>query len=310
MESEMDLDFDMETNLDMDMDTDMETDFGFGNLDVRDLTSPLVTSPVTEQQKNDLETFYRGLDIVDLVWFKLLKKTVPGLCLFPIYASTEVSMEYDDDNDNDNNNFIDAYISFKNYTTHSQLSKDDMSRIFRECGQSISVMFVEVKYLNYLHSNVLVIDHIKKVIEHYEPHGKYTNWETAFDQDFQIVLEHQLNDIFKGMGYLYTKSRNVCHQKNFTNDKLIREIGYCNVYSGWFALYRCQNMNYSLKEFTRLIDKIQKDRGAEYIARYAKVVMNMIGEMAKKYGVSWDTLDDLNDYFKAFDLFELEMSVL
>jgi hypothetical protein len=286
MYNTMEIETDSETVMDMDM----------------SITSPLVTSPVTEEDINEIETFYRGLDIIDLVWFKLLKRTVSNTCFFPVYISTEVEMDWDED-------FIDTFVEFKDYTNHKQLSESQISQLLSGCGKdTVSVMFAEVKYLNYLHSNVFIIDHSRKMVEHYEPHGDYTFWETAYDQDFQTVLEHQLKDTFKGLGYSYSRVHNVCHQTNYTNDKLIQDTGYCNVYSGWFALYRCQNMNYSLEEFTILIDKIQKERGVEYIARYAKVVMKEIDVIAKKYNIFWDNLDDLNDYIRMFDLFETEMN--
>ena len=267
---------------------------------VDDLASPLVTSPVSEEEIHEIEHFYRGLDIIDIVWFKLLKKTVNNVWLFPIYMHTEVEIDFDD-------NFIDAFVDFKDYYSRGVISKEQVKDKLESCGKdTITVMFVELQYLNYLHSNVLVVDNKRKVVEHYEPHGEYTFWETAYDQDFQIVLELQLSNTFKDIGYKYTRVHNVCHQTNFTNNQLIEEIGYCNVYSGWFALYRCQNMNYSLEKFTRLIDSIQRDRGAEYIARYAKEIMKHVNEIAKKYGVTWDHLDDLNDYLIEYKLFELE----
>ncbi|ARR74964.1 hypothetical protein SAGO17_0045 [Mimivirus AB-566-O17] len=269
---------------------------------MKELQSPMITSPVTEEQINDIKEFYRGLDIIDLVWFRLLGKTVNNLCVFPVYLEIEVEMDYDD--------YINIYADFTSYITNKRVSKSSVSDLLKGCDTgSISVIFAEMRYLNNLHSNVFIIDHKRGVVEHYEPHGDYTTWETYYDEDFQVLLEYELTSVFSEFGLSYQKINNACHQKQMSLDPLIEEIGYCNVYSGWFALYRCQNMRYSLFDFTKKLDKLQESRGVEYITRYAKVLMDEINKIALKYNVVWDTLNDLTDFLKEYEFFEIEFNL-
>jgi hypothetical protein len=148
------------------------------------------------------------------------------------------------------------------------------------------------------HSNVLIIDIKNKLVERYEPHGSTTCLHPNQDINvrYNIIIHQLLVSFWSSLDYTfdYNPTSSVGHQLQKYND--INDIGYCTIFSGWYAMLRLKFSNLSQQEFNmRLSNKLGEYEMISYIRRYAKVIVDRAQEIALELNIPFQNIQQFND---------------
>ena len=251
-----------------------------------------------------VEKFYDGFSIIDYIWLEnILKLYGHFVCVQPVFIKIQVARDHHN-------------LSIWNYN-ENQMSIFDFDKMLSNCvyaDKRFIVMFLQIDHVlaryckncvgcdecteedPYGHANVLIIDLEKMVAERYEPHG-YTTYlvgDTNLNIQYNIIIQQILGAFWRELGYSLVFHATMAHQ--FETCENIRDIGYCAMFSGWYATLRLKFSHLSREELDmRLSNKFSEYEMISYIRRYAKVILNRGVELAIEYGIPFNDMHQLTE---------------
>jgi hypothetical protein len=194
----------------------------------------------------------------------------------------------------------------------------NLTEIQKDFSKPFTLFFINIR-INHSnnHSNIVIYDKISQTLERFEPHGifhdnittenkinnnlikvfKNLNINANFVHDFVCPLQHEYNFIpYKNE---YTNAVDSSSTRKLTNvsgkieDKSIKskllDIGYCSIFSIWYALKRMKYKNLTRLEFHNTIyNKLQNEDILVYINGYTNFIIQKLYENAKIYGINYE----------------------
>ena len=137
------------------------------------------------------------------------------------------------------------------------------------------------------HANICLIDHLKKRIEYFEPHGYRRNKDSGFDdfgyigsyQSKKIAIQKYFNNILSDYNFI-----DVVNYNRKTDYQALKDpeknSGFCVTWCILFVHYRCLNTEVKIKDLMMHISKyITTNRllkYAKYIEENLKSKLNLI----------------------------------
>lgn len=166
------------------------------------------------------------------------------------------------------------------------------------------------------HQNIVIYDKISQTLERFEPHGildknltienninnnlikvfKDLNINANFIHDFFCPLQNEYN--FLPYKNEFEIGVNSTSKLKNTFDKIEKkaikskflDIGYCSIFSIWYALKRMKYKNLTRLEFHDTIyNKLKNEDILEYINGYTNFIIQKLYNTAKKYGIDYET---------------------
>lgn len=168
-------------------------------------------------------------------------------------------------------------------------------------GEAIKYIFKFKKYVfilihiynQYLsHANILIFDRDRKLIIHFEPHGKIYSYVGKLYETMKNIFKKEL----KGFKYIapFEYLPNDAYQSMYDNEyiynKKVGDLkGYCVSWSFWFIELYINNSKYDLKTLVnKSIKKLinTKYTFIDHIRNYANYLNNKNTELLFSYGMS------------------------
>jgi hypothetical protein len=285
------------------MDDPMDTGSGRSSISLRDeLNVPEVLSELEIEQ---IEKLYEGYSIVDYIWLENIMKFYGHfVCVQPIFIRIQIAPDR-------------HKLDIWNYN-ENKVSIPDFQRMLNSClynDKRFIVFFLQIhpRLPTYCkdcigcdecaggeeggHSNVLIVDLENQVVERYEPHG-YTSQivrDNNLNIQYNILIQQMLTAFWMQLGFSFVFHATMKHQ--FETCEKIRDIGYCTMFSGWYATIRLKYSHLSRQELDmRLSNKLGDYEMISYIRRYTKVILDRAREIAKEYKIEFTNVSDLNDF--------------
>lgn len=175
-----------------------------------------------------------------------------------------------------------------------------------QIGEAIQYIFKFKKYVfvfihlynEYIsHANVLIFDRDKKIIIHFEPHGKIYSYVGKLYETLEDIFKKELKDFkyIAPLKYLEINSYQSMYNGHNSDKKKIGDPeGYCGAWCFWFIELYINNNRYELKTLVnKSIKKLinTKYTFLEHIRNYANYLNEKNNELLKIYGVSNDNIN-------------------
>lgn len=266
-----------------------------------------------------VEKFYDGFSIIDYIWLENIMKLYGHfVCVQPVFLKIQVARDHHN-------------LSIWNYN-ENQMSIVDFDKMLSNCVYSdkrFIVLFLQLDHVlpryckdclgcdectvedPYGHANVLIVDLENRVVERYEPHG-YTSQlvdDKNLNIQYNIIIQQMLGGFWRELGYSLVFHATMTHQ--FETCEQIRDIGYCVMFSGWYANLRLKFSHLSRQELDmRLSNKFSEYEMISYIRRYAKVVLDRAVELAIEYSIPFNDMRQLTDDLMEQGIFNRLMNTI
>ena len=167
-------------------------------------------------------------------------------------------------------------------------------------GEAIEYVFKFKKYVFVIicifndflsHANVLIFDRDKKLIIHFEPHGKINSYVGKLYETLKNIFKKELKGFkyISPIEYLPINAYQSMYENNYAYDLKVGDLkGYCCFWCFWFIELYINNNKYDLKS---LVNKsIKKLINTKYtfiihIRNYANYLNNKAGELLLEYNI-------------------------
>lgn len=219
------------------------------------------------------------------------------------------------------NCFIDnskKYLYYKEEFMYLKIFWDDENNYMMtpNIGKAIEYTFKFKKYVfvfihlfnQYLsHANILIFDRDKKLIIHFEPHGKLYTYVGKLYETMQNIFKKELKG-FKYIPPLEYLPITAFQSMYYGQDKYTKKSGdldgYCGAWCFWFVELYINNNKYDLKTLiNKTIKKLinTKYTFLDHIRNYANNLNEKNVELLSSYGIKYNKInnqsftDDIND---------------
>ena len=261
---------------------------------------------------------FRATDInVHLFIIILLQKYnilgVPYLPNSQFFSNNKTLLEnvkFDNLTFNNHKNYILKYLYYSEELMYFRICWADENNyiITPQIGEAIQNIFKFKKYVfiyihiynQFLsHANVLIFDRDKKIIIHFEPHGKLTSYVGKLYETLKNIFIKELKD-FKYIApieYLPLDTYQSMYDSESPYISKVGDQGYCSVWCFWFIELYINNSKYDLKS---LVDKsIKKLINTKYtfidhIRNYANYLNNKMVELLLEYNFPNKLINNLS----------------
>jgi len=134
-------------------------------------------------------------------------------------------------------------------------------------------IYIGIRWENMIsgHANILLIDHLKKTIERFEPHGKNTNWENQLDNKFNFKVLQYLN--LEEYKYISPK---IYEPRFGVQAKSDVYGGMCFTYIIIYLQLRIMNPDIDRKLIIKYLLSKSKQEMIDIILKYAKYIENTL----------------------------------
>jgi hypothetical protein len=169
-----------------------------------------------------------------------------------------------------------------------------------QMGEAIEYIFKFKRYVfvfihiynNYIsHANVLIFDRDKKIIIHFEPHGKIYSYVGKLYETLEDIFKKELKNFkyIPPLKYLEIKAyQSMYDEQDMYNRKTGDVKGYCGAWCFWFIELYINNNKYELKTLVnKSIKKLINTKYTffEHIRNYANYLNKKNTELLQIYGV-------------------------
>jgi ankyrin repeat protein len=153
-------------------------------------------------------------------------------------------------------------------------------------------VFIDIHILNQFisHGNVLIFDRDKKLIVHFEPHGKIISYVGKLYETLKNFFKKELKDFKYITPIEYLPSD--AYQSMYDGESLyitkVGDQGYCCAWCFWFIELYINNTKYDLKSLVnKSIKKLinTKYTFIDHIRNYANYLNNKIEELLLEYNI-------------------------
>ena len=167
-------------------------------------------------------------------------------------------------------------------------------------GEAIQNIFKFKKYVFIIlgisnqflgHANVLIFDRDKKLIIHFEPHGKINSYVGKLYETLKNIFKKELKGFkyIAPMEYLPINAYQSMYDNGSIYDtKVGDQKGYCSAWCFWFIELYINNNKYDLKSLVnKSIKKLinTKYTFIDYIRNYANYLNNKMMELLLEYNI-------------------------
>ena len=175
-----------------------------------------------------------------------------------------------------------------------------------QIGEAIEYVFKFKRYVfvfihlynEYIsHANVLIFDRDKKIIIHFEPHGKIYSYVGKLYETLEDIFKKELKNFkyIPPLKYLEINSYQSMYDGHNSDKRKIGDPGgYCGAWCFWFIELYINNNKYELKTLVnKSIKKLinTKYTFLEHIRNYANYLIEKNNELLKIYGVPNDNIN-------------------
>jgi hypothetical protein len=223
----------------------------------------------------------------------------------PYLPNNKVKIEDKKYSDETFNNFIQngkKYIYHKEELMYLRIFWADEKNylISPNIGEAIKYIFKFKKYVfilihiynQYLsHANVLIFDRDKKLIIHFEPHGKIYSYVGKLYETMKNIFKKELKGFkyLAPLDFLPKDAYQSMYDNQYINSKKVGDLkGYCGAWSFWFIELYINNNKYDLKSLiNKSIKKLinTKYTFIDHIRNYANYLNDKNTELLLSYGM-------------------------
>jgi hypothetical protein len=162
-------------------------------------------------------------------------------------------------------------------------------------------VFIDIHILNQFisHGNILIFDRDKKLIVHFEPHGKIYSYVGKLYETLQNIFEKELKDFkyISPIEYLPNDAYQSMYDGNSLYISKVGDQGFCCAWCFWFVELYINNTKYDLKSLvSKSIKKLinTKYTFIDYIRNYANYLNNKIEELLLEYNIPNKFINNLS----------------
>jgi hypothetical protein len=167
-------------------------------------------------------------------------------------------------------------------------------------GEAIEYVFKFKKYVFIIlclyndflsHENVLIFDRDKKLIIHFEPHGKMNSYVGKLYETLKNIFKKELKGFkyIAPLEYLPIDAYQSMYDNGAIYDTKVGDRkGYCSAWCFWFIELYINNTKYDLKSLvSKSIKKLinTKYTFIDYIRNYANYLNNKTTELLLEYNI-------------------------
>jgi hypothetical protein len=140
------------------------------------------------------------------------------------------------------------------------------------------------------HANVLIFDRDKKIIIHFEPHGKIYSYVGKLYETLEKIFEKELKNFkyIRPLKYLEINSYQSMYNESDNYNRKAGDVkGYCGAWCFWFIELYINNNKYELKTLVnKSIKKLINTKYTffEHIRNYANYLNKKTTELLQIYG--------------------------
>jgi ankyrin repeat protein len=223
----------------------------------------------------------------------------------PYLPNNKIKIENKKYSDETFNNFIQVakkYLYHREELMYLRIFWADENNylISPNIGEAIKYIFKFKKYVfifihiynQFLsHANILIFDRDKKLIIHFEPHGKIYSYVGKLYETIKNIFKKELKG-FKYIApsqYLPNDAYQSMYDNTYIYNKKVGDLkGYCGAWSFWFIELYINNNKYDLKSLVnKSIKKLinTKYTFIDHIRNYANYLNDKNAELLLSYGI-------------------------
>lgn len=226
----------------------------------------------------DIHYFYQNYENINNFIHTLITK----LGFEEIICKPDTSLKYK----HNNISYITSNAMLYDYDDDKLVLAHDFKDNLIECMNNdkrfvyFILMLVAKEHPTFSHANIIIIDLYKKIIERYEPYGKYSRLDknNIIGPELDHKFENILLKYFKLREYKYLSPAKIS-PPNGIQSKADAYKGMCVTYSLLYFQLRIMNPDISQHDIITYITKKTKKKIIDIILRYAKFVEDTL----KKY---------------------------
>lgn len=173
---------------------------------------------------------------------------------------------------------------------------NDFYKLVKNCTSDFIIvpLSIFIQYANMGHVNMLFVNRKKKVIEHFEPHGRgfggFADEEEAAQMGAFIDQEiTRLKNDLVDVGWKFIPSVDICPniQIQLVSEQRTTFLGTCFLWSLWFAMLRVANPNKSAeKQLEEMLKEFDYGSMQLFLEDYVQTLVSTINIELKKSGDS------------------------
>jgi hypothetical protein len=203
------------------------------------------------------------------------------------------------------------YLYYSEELMYFRISWADENNYFitPKIGEAIENIFKFKKYVFIIigiyndfiyHANVLIFDRDKKIIIHFEPHGKLNAYVGKLYETLKNYFKKELKDFkyIAPMEYLSKDSYQSMYDNSSTYESKVGDPkGYCCAWCFWFIELYLNNAKYDLKSLVnKSIKKLinTKYTFIDHIRNYANYLNNKMEELLLEYNIPNKFINNLS----------------
>jgi len=176
----------------------------------------------------------------------------------------------------------------KNYIISPKIG-EAIQNIFKFKKYVFIILLIYNEFLS--HANVLIFDRDKKIIIHFEPHGKISCYVGKLYETLKNIFKKELKGFkyIAPMEYLPIDAYQSMYDNGAIYDTKVGDRkGYCSAWCFWFIELYINNTKYDLKSLvSKSIKKLinTKYTFIDYIRNYANHLNNKMVELLREYNI-------------------------
>lgn len=223
----------------------------------------------------------------------------------PYLPNNKIKLEIKKYSDEMFNNFIELGKKYLYYSEEFMYLKiywadENNYLITPNIGEAIKYTFKFKKYVfifihiynkNLSHANVLIFDRDKKIIIHYEPHGKLYSYIGKLYETLKNHFKKELKGFkyYAPLQYLPVVAYQSMYDGQYIYNRKVGDFkGYCGAWCFWFIELYINNNKYDLKSLiNKSIKKLINTRYSffDHIRNYANYLNDKNTELLLSYGI-------------------------
>jgi len=199
---------------------------------------------------------------------------------------------------------LDSIILYQNENTYKipEYLNNHINQIRYDKKFKFVVIFINLRYENITHANLLIYDLSKMIIERFEPYGN-----SISDYNFHIIMDAILEEeLTWNTGFKYITPNEYMPNNAFQNisdedNKYLEKPGdiggFCLAWCLWYLESKLKNENINSNDLIiKLIDKINSSGllFIEYIRNYSNNLYNKIFKYMREAGIEENKITNKN----------------
>jgi hypothetical protein len=173
----------------------------------------------------------------------------------------------------------------------------DFKQKIEKCKEPLVI--INLGLLNILgdnnHANILIIDIIRKEIEHFEPHGELSIVGKGFNRVFDKIIANMIPDLLPNSeSYKFISSLDYCpkigpQKKHKEFDSECTDGGYCAIWTTLYGHIRIVNPSIARQD---IINYMLNNIDISYLKKYITLIDNVVSD---------DEVDKWDTVYEKFD---------